>query len=254
MSRLFVAILLFGLLPVVPSAGLVAAQDSTQIVELRHRTATEMMMAINGLLKESEQVTVMDNKLVLRGDKASIEKLADTIRQLDTARRQLRIRMQAQAPASVSIGGSGGLSASTRDRGDAFVVTTLDGQPAFVEFTQTTQAVWGSLRLVWPGLLVDGGQNEQQVSSGFYVLPQLQGKQVQLQIASREGRFRDNNAYRSQQQQVHTTVRVPLGQWKEIGGNADRYEDAARSQGGLSAHTRSKQSQSLWVRVDPVKE
>ena len=92
---------------------------------------------------------------------------------------------------------------------------TLDGHPAFIETGTLIPYYSGPLSLYAPG---STGFRFRDASSGFWVLPRLQGERVDLEISTQAARPTIRGDGSIDHQQVATRIRARLGEWIPIAG------------------------------------
>jgi hypothetical protein len=96
----------------------------------------------------------------------------------------------------------------------------------------------------------------QNVSNGFYVRPQLVGKEVKLDLLTKNDQPSDNYNNNPAMNPAYTTfkaattVMVPLGKWTYFGGNQN--QDDMNSGTTIRTGSRDDSKKSLWLRVDLI--
>ncbi len=92
------------------------------------------------------------------------------------------------------------------------------------------------------------------LSNGFYVKPQVVGKDVKLELSTMNdqptGTIGDTTQAAYTTFKAQTVITVPMSKWTYLGGN----EAQDRSNSTTTYHTSSRDTsqKSLWLRVDPV--
>ncbi|MBI2792904.1 MAG: hypothetical protein HYX61_13220 [Gammaproteobacteria bacterium] len=96
----------------------------------------------------------------------------------------------------------------------------------------------------------------QNVSNGFYVRPQLIGKEVKLDLLTKNDQPSDNYNNNPAMNPAYTTfkaattVMVPVGKWTYFGGNQN--QDDMNSGTTIRTGSRDDSKKSLWLRVDLI--
>jgi hypothetical protein len=273
MKRLLVVLLL-----VLGLAAHVAA-DEVEVVQLKYRTAEQVIPTLRPLLEPGGGLSGMQSTVVIRASRANIAQLKQVIAALDTLPRRLLISVRQDAAGAFTERGAGvsgtiasgnariginerpraqsGVSAGVYESGGTAAdrmtsqVQALEGSPAYISTGQSTPV---RSTVVTPapggGSVVQSTTTFQTAASGFYVTPRLSGDRVMLEIAPQRAVPGPQGTVNVQQ--VATTASGRLGEWIELGGVA---QSAAGSQSGVlygASGTRSG-STSVWVRVDEIR-
>ncbi|MGD9592414.1 MAG: secretin N-terminal domain-containing protein [Candidatus Berkiella sp.] len=103
---------------------------------------------------------------------------------------------------------------------------------------------------------VDNSYEYKNLANGFYVKPQIVGKDVKLELSTMNdqptGTIGDTTQAAYTTFKAQTVITVPMSKWTYLGGN----ESQDRSNSTTTYHTRSRDTsqKSLWLRVDLVPE
>jgi type II secretory pathway component GspD/PulD (secretin) len=253
-----------------PAAAL--AQLGTEVIEPRHRAALELLPLLEAVSGPGS-IHVYDNKLIVRATPAQLAEMRGLLGQFDRAARQLMISVR-QGGVAERRGRELGVSGTYRRGDGSIVLPGPDGRlPRDVELqagerqrrddsgiSQQVRTEEGrEARIMLGGAVpyvvrerLPGGavvQRSEYVdsSTGFIVLPRLQGDQVRLEIRTQQqtpqhGGYIDTRSSES-------IVILPLGEWAEIGGASDQARGRSSSLLGQGETQRSSQS-SIQVRVD----
>jgi len=213
------------------------------IIELRHRTADEVVRIVTPLLGPDDAISGKGYVVILTGAPDNIARIESIIRNLDRPSRQLLIIVvqgenAREAMASVDVSGNVSIGDDTRiefgrnpqpentvsvtgrsDRSaqrsmDVQKVRAREGLAAFIYIGQSipvsTQAgdprVHGS-RIVF-----------RDVKTGFRVVPRLSGDHFVLDIASQQESTPSARQGAVAAQRIQTQVQGRLNQWLDIGG------------------------------------
>ena len=152
-----------------------------------------------------------------------------------------------------SIGGnngvvSGTIGQSTRSTDERHTqqVTTLEGRPATIYIGQRIPIQHTVTQGVGPFATRSQGTTFEDVSTGFSVLPQLNGDHVTLDIHPQVSKL---NSRGIQTQAVHTTASGNIGEWIEIGGLLT-HSSRSNSRVLGSSQRRSHENRSIFFKVE----
>jgi hypothetical protein len=252
------AALLWGCLIAAP-----ALTQSLEVIDLRHRTAQEVIPVLQPLLEPGGALSGNDYKLFVRASAGNIAQLKQVLAQLDTEPRQLLISVRhatrqtierEAAAASVAIGdGHSSASvlatdASVQGHNDGVAsVQVLEGNAAYIATGQSipivTAVAAGGHR---PWLAASTAYHD--VNSGFMVTPRVAGQRVMLNIEQQAQQVAGNTSS-IQTQSIATQVSGTLNQWISLGGVRELAETRSRD---ILSRQYSTQSDSLdvWVKVE----
>jgi len=250
-----------------PFVALPAGASSLEIIELRHRSAEEMIPMLRPLMQGQGVVTGRGSQLILRTTSQQFEQIQTLVNELDTPQRSLLIsvRQSDQAEHDRSVGewsgavdlgrdgrveigrgvpGEGvrlGIDSGNRRRNERIAqqVQVLDGGEAYIQVgKQVPRRERYTVR--------DGaGRREysttyyQPLTSGFYVRPRLNGNSVTLEVSP--NRQRERFGGQVETQSLYTTVTGRLGEWLEIGASNEQSSARNRALTGYSNETRQDQ-------------
>lgn len=270
-----------------------ASGTQTAVITLNNRTPQDVISVITPFLEKGGQVKGFENQLIIQSSASNIAALKDIIAKIDVATKKLMITVSNghNKPSEVkSISANGdvtfgeetdntqSLEISTNRESDTQVssIPVDNGNVAFIKtgvtipLIQDQYAGQGSYNSNWQvkgaiegggsanalGREVDQSYDYKNLSNGFYVKPQVIGKEVKLELSTSNdqpsGVIGDTTTAAYTTFNAQTTITVPLAKWTYFGGN----ESQDRPDSTTSYHTRSRdQSQkSLWLRVDLVPE
>lgn len=183
------------------------AQQPLEIIALRHRTAEQVLPALQPLLEPGGTLSGVRGQLFLRASPSNAADIKRALAALDQPLRRLvvsvrldesRERERRDIAVSGSVGREGarvGVTAEesrrSRDERVDQRVQVLEGGRAFISTGQSNLV--------------------QDRTSGFEVIPRLSGRQVELEIAQQR-----------RSQGLLTTVAARLGEWVELGAIESR--------------------------------
>ena len=259
--------------------------DALTVIELKHRNAEEMITVLRPIMNSDDSLVAHDNKLIMRTDQKTLDEIRHVINTLDKPLKNLIITVtndRAGSELHRDLSVSGNISgedaqvkfgerqnaelavdyrhqARSKDAKDQFQLRVVEGQMAYI-YTGESIPQHYHRRGAGPFVVaVDAGTYYQDLNTGFYVLPRVQGDTVSLEInPQREMRASNTDLHtrRSQSietQSLHTTVTGRLGEWITIGG-VD--QSANVTDKGLVRRTRTKEHQksTYYVKVEVAKD
>jgi len=260
-----------------------------EIIPLRHRTVDDVLPVVRPLVTPGGTVTGGANQIIIKSTPENIADIRRVLDSIDRARRRLLITVRQDVGGSVSSGeqglsGSysagdvrvsggasreqrGGLVISSRDRDgnqveyharrldgssddrNTFSVQALEGSPAFIQAGGLVP-VHGRNVIVTQGAVISQDTVEyHDATSGFYVLPRLNGDTVTLQVAPRLSGTGAHGGF--DVQNVETTVSGRLGEWLRIGGidhDSNNRDSELLSETRRQSHTR----RSILLKVEEL--
>jgi len=242
------------LLIAIPAA---VAQNALEIIGLRHRTAEQVIPALQPLLEPGATLSGQGAQLFVRASPANLAELRRALDSIDRPQKRLLISVrfdQALDAANRGIDASGRID----NRGDSRVAIRAEDSRTRAEerVDQRVQALEGARAMIYTGesrpvrqrqfIQTPAGVISQEVTvvqettSGFEVIPRVVGDTVQVQIAQQ----RVGSA-------AATTASGRLGEWFELGSVA---MTAARDDRGIASASRSSggETRRVWIRVDEV--
>ena len=257
----------------------VARADEVEVIELKYRTADQIIPTLRPLVEPGGALSGMQSTLVIRASRANIAQLRQVIATLDRTPRRLLISVRQDAAGSFEsrdarVSGTvasgdvragvneparreSGLNISARDsqgaRDDRMTsqVQALEGSPAYIAVGRS-MPVPGTVVTQTPGgTVVRNTTTYQNVSSGFSVIPRLSGDRVFLDIAPQSASPGRAGSGAVDYQQIVTTGSGRLGEWFPLGGID---QSATRSQSGVLSGASATRvgSSSVWVKVDEI--
>jgi len=235
-------------------ACLTFAQQALEIIPLRHRTAEQVLPALQPLVEPGGTLSGSRGQLFLRASPANVAEIKRALEAIDRPSRRLQISVRfddARERERRAVGASG-----TIGSGGAHVDLTAEDarRSAGERVDQRLQVLEGSRAFIFAGqsrpLHIPGGTEIQHIESGFEVTPRLSGDRLMLEVATQKETpgVRPGSV---QAQRVATTITARLGEWIEIGGTAS---GAAREDRGIgsASGTRATESRRVWVKVEAL--
>lgn len=264
-----------------------------EVIALKHRSAEEVLPVIRPLLDKDAVASGMNNQLILRTSPHNLAQIKKLLESIDIAPRRLKITVMQNVDSETvarltELSGSVGLSREARvtvpgsantgglnvevgqgqDRLKAHVISTrsleddrktqqlqvLEGNRALVRSGQSVPVPQRQvIQNPWGTQVIDSTQY-QEVSSGFYVLPRVNGDKVTLEISAQNDSLApDQTNYPTTRiQQTSSTVSGRLGEWLLVGetGQQGNLDDGTISTRSAS---QTHQQRNVLIKVEEVK-
>ena len=236
--------------------------QSLEVIDLKYRTAAEVIPVLQPLLEQGGALTGQDYKLFVRTSPTNLRQLRDALEQIDRKPGQLLVsvrrsteqevqRERGQVSGTVSNRGANvsvqATQSNARDRTDGIAsVQVIEGNSALISSGSDVPIVTGVAAGVGRRSFAAVGTSYRNLSSGFLVTPRVTGTQVVLEIEQRDERVVNGNV---QTQHLTTQVSGPLGEWIRLGGVN---ETASSQHSGILSRQYATQSDAreIWVRVE----
>ena len=250
-------------------------QAATELIQLRYRTADELLPMAQSVLGNEGRVSAYGNQLIVNAEPAKISELRNLLDQLDTKPRRLLISVDTsdsnfQSDRGYAVNGSasaGGVEVqagrgevngrdqvriirrSTDSRGAGVQqVQTTEGYPALIQVGQSVPLTTTSSG---PYGEIYSNTEYRNVTRGFYVTATLTGELVHVSISSNRDRLNSSQPGVIDVQSTDTKVSGRLGEWITIGAVN---EDSQSDQSGFLRHrtTQGREDMTLRLKVDAV--
>lgn len=267
-----------------------AAAYELEIIALQHRSVEEVLPLIQNFLHQDEVAQGMNYQLMVRASPEHLAQVKQLIASLDTAPRRLKITVLQdvdkatvaslnEISGSVALGNNARLSVpNSGARADGVVhfnqggnelalrasrveaqlkdhksqqLQVLEGGRAFINVGQSLPVKQRQIvQTPWGAEVVEQTQY-QQVGSGFYVQPRVQGTRVTLDIST------ENDAVESRRsisvQHASSTVSGRLGEWIELGGVSQQQQNSGGTYSSRSS-SQSDETRNIFIRVEEITE
>ncbi|HYM36556.1 MAG TPA: secretin N-terminal domain-containing protein [Steroidobacteraceae bacterium] len=243
------------------------------VIDLHNRTAEELLPILKPMAGDAS-LSGLNYKLFVRGSAADVARIREMLNVLDRAQQQLLISVRyssnpvsnevearaggtiAKRGVEVSIGGSS--TRSTASDSSTSSVRVLEGNGAHISNGQSMPIV--SAMLLKPatqdhGPSVGIATDYRELTSGFDVLPRINGDRVVLDISSQQQRAGNLGAGSATTQRTTTTVSGKLGEWIELGGVS---ESSSQQNNGIGVFSGSRRiatqsdQRTIFVKVEKV--
>jgi type II secretory pathway component GspD/PulD (secretin) len=263
---LFVALL--GLATFLTCLAPARAENEIEIIQLKHRTADEVIPIIRPLLGPNDALSGTDYRLILRTSEKNRKEIDRVLAQIDVAPRRLRITVKQavvidrattshEVSGEVRLGSEGRLRVPPTSTGDnkglviggpkpedpryqtkrittasrdenAQTVTTMDGQRTYIRIGQSVPHVKKILALARNQVIITQGVELQNVTTGFEVLPRVEGQNIRLEIVPQLSTLENPATGLARFQELATTVTVKFGEWFDLGEIATANDEIQR--------------------------
>jgi hypothetical protein len=248
------------------------AQQTLEIIPLRSQTVDQVLPTLLPLVEPGGTLTGMNDQLFLRASPRNREEIRRVLESIDRPARRLLIRVSQNRE---SEGGSRGgevsgrvvIGDSNRSRVDARLwdsqgarsensgqmVQTIEGGAAFIQVGRSLPIPMRQVSIGPGGAVIGESVVFQDVGSGFFATPRLNGERVTIDIgqqADSASRFGPPGSVSTQQ--LTTTVTGRLGEWIEVGGSSrevstNQSGTFGRSSGGV------QDARSIWLLVEELR-
>lgn len=267
MIRIFLMVLLL----LAPLLAWAATDDPLTTIELKGRSAEEIIPIIRPLLAADDAITGKGNLLFVRTDPASVSQIRRLLEEIDRPLNNLLITVRTGVDMSYERSDAGvkgnivldkpGQSDidmrldkqyRTQNRGSTQQLRVIEGQPAFINIGQAIPYPAGSVVHTPHGSYGNYGIEYRETPDGFYVLPRLRGDQVTIEINPRHDQLSPQGGGRIDTTSLHTTVSGRLGEWIRLGG-VEESQDG--SQAGIlsTGKKKSEEDREVWIRVNLIR-
>ena len=274
------------------SLSLSAQQLKLEIIPLNHSTTDTVVPVIKPLLAPGGSVTGMNNQLIVKTTPANLVEIKQLLETLDRPLRSLMITVQQgidrseylqggavsgtigsgnvtltnrtgqPSPGGVVLSGSdsngnifqynGSNTQNNNVSNNTYSVQTLEGEPAYIQTGQSVPVPNRNTVITRNGVVIQDGTEYRDASSGFYVLPRVNGRNVTLMVAPRQSSVNPGRVPTFDIQSVQTTVTGRLGEWIQIGG-LDQSSSANRQIPGGSNSRQVNELRSVLIKVEEIR-
>lgn len=242
----------------------------TEVIELKHRTAAELLPVINSFMEPYERATEWGYQLIIQADDKKIEEIKQLIEQIDTPARRLLISVDTQGNSSNHDNQFG---AQGRIKGKQGEVVIGDGNSNRVEIkryssqeqnsgVRSVQTLEGSAALVQTGQEIQqrhwsveqNGRPQQQTSQrnlaqGFYVTATVQGDWVTLELSNQDDRLNAQQQHITETQSTNTRISGRLNEWISV-SNIDAQQNSTSRDTLSRSKTYSTNNNELRIKVE----
>jgi type II secretory pathway component GspD/PulD (secretin) len=262
-----------------------------EVIELKHGLVSEIVPVLKPLVAKGGTVTGMNNSLIIKTTSSNLKQIKSVLAQLDKTPRRLMISVKQNVDGNFKVKESGlsgrysnknvtVVSPDTSNKGtviqgndsdgnviryrttetksynedrNIFRVQTLEGNHAFISTGKSVPIPTESTVVTAGGVVTTtGGIEYRDVTSGFYVLPRLQGNNVTLLVAPELSRVTPGQAAVFDVQNVETTASGKLGEWIQLGGATQSFNDNSK-RNAISTKRRGREQRTVLIKVEEIK-
>ena len=269
-------------------AGAAQAQQQLEIINLKSRTADQVLPQLRPFIEPGGALSGMNNQIFIRASDANRRQIKELLAALDRPPRRLLISVRQDADSTASARGGevsgsvgsdrvriesrrtivGGAGVTVRSGDDVLRGQVYDSRSAGSErVSQQVQVVEGGRAYINVGtsvpvplrqvVLTPGGAIVsdtvvyRDLGTGFYAEPQLSGDLVTLTISPTHDTPGSAGPGSANVQRLTTTVSARLGEWMQIGGSVQ--EESSDRDGALRYSTRrGGTGRSVQLRVEEL--
>jgi len=232
------------------------AQQTLEIIPLRHRTLDQVLPALQPLVEPGGALTGQPGQLIVRASPANLAEIKRALEAIDRPLRRLQISVRFDdsleaASQGIEAGGrmgGGGSRVDVRAQGDRSAaagrvdqrLVVLEGGRAFIT-TGQSRPLMQRQRIQTPaGVVAQETIVMQDIGTGFDVAPRVAGDRVFIEIGSQR-----------ETQRMVSTVSGPLGEWFSLGAVAEAGARDSRGIGSAGA-SRTSETRRVWVKVEEI--
>ncbi|MDO8890307.1 MAG: hypothetical protein Q7V00_00495 [Sulfurimicrobium sp.] len=247
-----------------------AAQQELEIIQLKNRTVDQIVPVLIPLVEPGGSVSGMNDQVILRASRRNIEQIRQVLATLDTAPRNLIIRVSndisqenekdgATLSGRIELGEGGNTrirgraydTVSTSSRNSSQRIQVMEGGSGYLMVGRSVPVPFRQVLMGPGGAVVSESLVYRDIGNGLQVTPRMAGELVTLEISPQfdQERGRPGGA---DIQRLSTTVSGRLGEWIELGGSSQEESSGERSYTRY-ANTRGRDSRSVWLKVEEVK-
>jgi type II secretory pathway component GspD/PulD (secretin) len=265
-----------------------AAEMKLEMIPLQNRNVSEIIPILRPLVHESGTVTGMNNQLIIKTTASNMAELKQVLASIDKAARSLLItvKQDIDGESDTSQHGVSGhystkdLSVSSKSKGvsdkglvisgrdgdgnriryqnlstqsdfddkNTFTVQTIEGEAAYIQTGQQVPLSNRNTYVTHGGVVVQDTIEYHDVSSGFYVLPRINGDRVTLLVSPQLSRINPDQSREFEVQNAETTAVGRLGEWLEIGAITQQFNSNDRT--SLTAtRQRGHEQRTIFIKV-----
>ncbi len=272
-----------------PAAARAAEKQVLEVIELRSRSADEVVPMLKPFLAPGGTLSGLRDQLIVRTTPSNLAELRRVLDSIDRLPRRLIISVRQENRAlrdsrefevagtvggdraRVTVPGAAGGGATVQgSRGDDALrarvlgtqsnetgavvqtVQVLEGNAAFIRLGESVP-VRSRTTVIGPGGAASVDSTEfRDIEQGFYAEPRVTGDTVTIQIAAQRDAVLDRNTGASRIQRVTSVVSGRLGEWIELGGVT---ESAERVDTGTITYRSSSDAdrRRVFLKVEEVK-
>lgn len=250
---------LFALLPLQSLADTM----KLEIIELKHRPASEMVQLVKPFMTQGATITGTDFKLIIRTTPENLAQIKQMLDKLDTSPHQLMISVRfadddelynsgIEAQGKINIGDNGSEQIRLRvhktesrdtDSG-VFKARVLEGKIAHIRIGESIPVAERSITTSDGVITTQDSIKYKDITSGFFARPRITNDDVIVYISPEKNALSASGGGIIDTQTLITTVRGKLGEWMLLGGLTD---ETRQDGSGIVYSTSDRQSRKKQI-------
>ncbi len=229
------------------------AQDNiTKVIDLHYMNASTVIPLLQPLLQKDEQITGTNQTLIVNVMPDTLSNIRLILHRLDVPPVTFEVSVYQGSPDWLNSQNENTITISTSSHSQQRQrqsVKVLNGEAAFIATGEDIPLVSSVGIGFWTGVSYE----RQKVQNGLLVSPVLQGHKVRLSIRRVREQEPVQNGQRIDQQNIDTTLMVPLNQWVSL-GSPQGDEPADQFTTVIRAGNQFTDNSTLYVRVRIVQK
>lgn len=240
-----------------------SARQVIELIPLQSQLPQNIIPVIRPLLGADDAINSMNNQLILKVEESQLQEIKKLIRQLDRPAARLLIEVSLEGGGQGLQSGydvKGRISTQGKSRADVRVkeyrtrnqydsnqmIHATEGHPALIRYGHIIPYQEYDIEVRGNRLSQRQYTSFRDATSGFYVIPRLNGNRVSLEIQQQRKRYQSDGNMAVQG--ASTFVSGQLGEWIRLGGVGQ--SSNRQREGLISRNTRSiNEDQQIFVRV-----
>jgi hypothetical protein len=249
---------------------------SLTTLQLRNRTAAEVIPIIEPMLEPGDAISGHGYKIFLRASPQTLSDVQQMIDTLDTALKMLQISVfqgsretleRLSINGSLRIEGGDASAAIGKNSGDGAATITYDSSNTSASANASSERLSrqsspvhqvrvaeGNAAFIETGdqvpyLAGEDGTVFRNVTSGFYVLPRIHGDSVTLEVSPFKNALSTSRSGNIETQSANTSLSGRIGEWLQVGGVSEHSSYTQSGTGSYSSGS-SKRQDRIWIRAD----
>lgn len=227
-----------------------AATTVTKVIELHYLSANKVLNLVQPLMQNGELINGAGQTLVLKVRPQTLSEIRAILHQIDVPPVQFRITIHQDGPDWINAQKNHDVVYSTQSlpqnpRNQS--VAVMNGESALVSTDQEVPIIQAIGLGFYPGVVYQ----QHSVQTGLLVQPVLQGSQVRLALKRIRQQRNFVGGQQFDEQQIDTTVMVPINKWVALGA-AEGDELTEASSRVYSAGRSFVQNSTLYIRVSLI--
>lgn len=220
----------------------------TKVIELNYLQANKVIQLIQPLLQNGEKVSGSGQTLVVKVTPQTLTQIRSILHQIDVPPVTFNITVYQGDPNWLSAQNSNSVSYSTQPRSEQVrsqSVKVMSGESALISTGEEVPIVTS----VGAGFYAGISYEQRNIRNGLLVQPVLKGSQVRLTIKRVREQVNAAGGQQFDNQQVDTTLMVPLNKWVSLGSAEGAQNTDSSSSRSFSAGRTFSQTSTLYIKV-----